>query len=285
MHFPEDINKSVVFRSLNGKKGKFVAYFHESDTVKNVFLNVNELFFLHVSKGIAKFQSRKGIFVIEAGQSAIVGKSSYIMSESLSGSCNCFNALLFFFEKEALEQYYFENPPENNEAEPQKRSILPIEKNSHLEMIAQSVFLLFDQDHEAYLIEDLINLKSKELLHYLSISNMSQEIHHILYPKINNEEYRLKEIIENNLFGSISIKELAFLSNMSLSKFKRKFFSIYGSSPGKWIKERKLEHSLKLLKTKNFTVNEAALKCGFRSATTFSKLFHKRYGIPPSSYL
>jgi len=272
MNFPKYIDKSIAFKVLKGRNAKFTSYFHRSDNVKNIFLNVDELFFLHVIKGAVKFQSPNDTFFINAGQSAIVSKSSYIMSESLSNTSDCFSALLFFFEKDFLEHYYFENPTEKNTVSKENhKNILLLKNCKFLQTMAQSVSLLFNKKYESDLIKNLIDLKSKE--------------YDMLYPIINDENYRLKEVIEGNLFSNFSIKELAFLCNMSLSNFKRKFHSIYGNSPGKWIKERKLEHAIKILKTKNFTVNEVSYKCGFRSAAAFSKLFQKKYGVNPSSYI
>lgn len=72
---------------------------------------------------------------------------------------------------------------------------------------------------------------------------------------------------------------------MSISRFKRKFFEIYNSPPSKWIKDKKLEYALSLLKTKNLKVKEVAYECGFDKPSTFSKLFKYKYGVLPVSFI
>ncbi len=57
---------------------------------------------------------------------------------------------------------------------------------------------------------------------------------------INERELSFKMVIEKNLYTSLNIDEVAFLCNMSLSTFKRKFLQLYQESPGKWFQVKRL---------------------------------------------
>jgi len=285
MEFPAYFQSNSQFKSLEGSQGRSIEYFHRSDSVKDIFLNINEFFVLFVLEGTVKFQSPNGLFYVEEGDCAIVNKGTYIMSEGLSGESNCFKAYLFFFEREALEQFYFNHPPKDTNPAVNMRNILLIDSCKFIKTFMSGVELLFSKNYQDTWVEDLMNLKTRELLHYLALNNFSQEIHSMLYPSVSDDNYRLKEVVKNNYLSNLSIKELAFLSSMSLSSFKRKFIEIYKESPAKWIKEKRLEYAFKLMNTGNFKINEVAYKSGFDNPSTFSRLFKNKFGMTPKNYV
>ena len=97
------------------------------------------------------------------------------------------------------------------------------------------------------------------------------------------QETSLKNLIENNLFNNLTLDELAFLANRSLSSFKRDFQKLYGISPQKYIRERKLETAcLELTSGKKAT--ELYLIYGYENLSNFNTAFKKKYGVTPSSW-
>ncbi|MTL76553.1 AraC family transcriptional regulator, partial [Turicibacter sanguinis] len=48
--------------------------------------------------------------------------------------------------------------------------------------------------------------------------------------------------------------------------------------------EYRLEKSLFLLKTTNYTITEIALQCGFNSSSYFTETFRKELNCTPSDY-
>ena len=50
----------------------------------------------------------------------------------------------------------------------------------------------------------------------------------------DKEDMIMRKAVENNIGRKITVEELAFLSNLSLSSFKRKFNKIYGMAPQHW---------------------------------------------------
>jgi AraC-like DNA-binding protein len=93
----------------------------------------------------------------------------------------------------------------------------------------------------------------------------------------------LKSVVENNLFGNLTLEELAFLTNRSLSSFKRDFERAYGLSPQKYIRERKLEIACtELLKGK--FASELYLDYGYQHVSNFNTAFKRKYGVTPADY-
>ncbi|MEO7424733.1 MAG: AraC family transcriptional regulator, partial [Fibrobacteria bacterium] len=61
------------------------------------------------------------------------------------------------------------------------------------------------------------------------------------------EDMAIRRAVENNLTTNIGLEEIAFLANVSLSTFKRRFAKIYGAPPNKWILQKRMETARDLL--------------------------------------
>ena len=90
-------------------------------------------------------------------------------------------------------------------------------------------------------------------------------------------------VVEENYTSPISLEELAYLSGRSLSSFKRDFQSIYGETPAKWIREKRLSKARQLLQASQMSVADVAYSLGFENPTHFSCIFKQQYGMSPSS--
>tara|TARA_R110001592_G_scaffold80008_2_gene238737 strand:- start:3678 stop:4742 length:1065 start_codon:yes stop_codon:yes gene_type:complete len=72
---------------------------------------------------------------------------------------------------------------------------------------------------------------------------------------------------------------------LSTSQLYRKIKSVLHSSTNNLILEYRMDEALKLLHKKDLNISEIAFETGFNSAAYFTKCFHKKYGISPSSLL
>lgn len=75
-------------------------------------------------------------------------------------------------------------------------------------------------------------------------------------------------------------KELGY----SKSQLYRNMISLMNKSPNNFLKDYRLNKSLKLLKNHNENISEIAFKTGFNSPAYFTKCFKKKYGLSPSDY-
>lgn len=96
-------------------------------------------------------------------------------------------------------------------------------------------------------------------------------------------EDRLRQTVENNLLNNLTLTELAFLCNRSLASFKRDFEKAYGVSPGKYIRERKLDIARHGLMNGD-TPNKLYLQLGYDNVSNFAGAFKKRFGQTPKAY-
>ena len=102
---------------------------------------------------------------------------------------------------------------------------------------------------------------------------------------INERELSFKMVIEKNLYTSLNIDEVAFLCNMSLSTFKRKFKQLYQESPGKWFQLKRLNKAKKLLLNNEATPSEIYMDFGYDSLSNFSTAFKNEFGYNPKNIM
>jgi AraC family transcriptional regulator len=87
---------------------------------------------------------------------------------------------------------------------------------------------------------------------------------------------------QTNLDGPLSVAELAATVDRSPSHFARRFATATGETPGRHLERLRLERAARLLVTRDATVLEIALDCGYASHETFTRAFVRRFGLTPS---
>lgn len=94
---------------------------------------------------------------------------------------------------------------------------------------------------------------------------------------------RALRFIEANLFERMELEDVARIANASISTLLRKFKADVGVTPYTYIKNRRLEEALRLLKSGQHPVGDVALLVGYENFGAFSEAFKEQYGDVPSS--
>lgn len=95
-----------------------------------------------------------------------------------------------------------------------------------------------------------------------------------------------RTIVERKLYlqQGFSRDEAAQMSQMS-PKHLSALFQQYADGFPNYINNLRLEHSVKLLRSKTkYTIEGISLECGFQSRQTFHRLFVERYGMTPAEF-
>ncbi|WGQ09113.1 AraC family transcriptional regulator [Pedobacter gandavensis] len=139
------------------------------------------------------------------------------------------------------------------------------------------------------LIKKGLPVSSALLLHKLEelflvlMESFPTQLFQIFMSGVSDNTNRLREIVETNIIKNLTLTELAFLANRSLATFKRDFKKEYNVSPGKYIRERKLDTAQHQLKG-GASVNEIYLQLGYDNVSNFAAAFKKRFGLSPTIY-
>ncbi len=102
--------------------------------------------------------------------------------------------------------------------------------------------------------------------------------------KLNKTSIDIEKIMSTNFLYNLKVEEFAKLCGRSLSSFKRDFKSIYNTTPSRWIKSKRLEHSKKLLVESDLNINQISYECGFVNSSHFIKSFRELYKVPPNQF-
>ncbi len=95
---------------------------------------------------------------------------------------------------------------------------------------------------------------------------------------------RAQHYIEQHYAENITLKTLAAIGHMSVTSFNRNFKKEIGITPIEYLIEVRINASKLLLKRRELSVTEVALRSGFGSASHFSSCFAERVGATPQEY-
>ena len=76
---------------------------------------------------------------------------------------------------------------------------------------------------------------------------------------------------------------MAYLSGRSLSSFKREFQDIYGESPARWIREKRLSKAQQMLRSSSLSVADVAYSLGFENPTHLAVSSNNNTAMPRRS--
>lgn len=90
------------------------------------------------------------------------------------------------------------------------------------------------------------------------------------------------DYIRNHLREHVQITELAELTGLTVSGFRRMFERIYGISPKQYQQQCRMQEAKWLLSTTEKDINEISEEIGFHRMHSFSQWFKSIEGLPPS---
>lgn len=211
-------------------------------------------------------------------QFVMITAGQCLMTEKTSAS-DLYRSVLLFCDNAVLTRFV----KSNNIIVPNSTTspFFVVEYDEYLISFANSL-LKTDSITAAYLPGFLEN-KLHELLYYLVSKIGPAFLHSFLNTPVSSHDH-FKEVIEKNSLAKLSIEELAFLNNMSLSTFKRTFTKVYNTSPGKWFLKQRLQFAADLLLQDDKRPTEIYEELGFESLSSFTQAFKSEYGTTPRQF-
>ena len=99
--------------------------------------------------------------------------------------------------------------------------------------------------------------------------------------------YRLcqaRDLLRNTDDGNLSIPCVAREIGMSPYHFIRLYKAVFGETPKQCQLHARLEKAKHLLMLTDFSVTDVCMEAGFSSLGTFTYVFTRRVGVPPTIY-
>ena len=237
-------------------------------------------FFYMVEGNMLSFDSRGGNQLGER-EAVIKNCSNYVQRYVPNdGSEECV-AIAIYLYPDLLKTIYKDEIPtflKNSTSERPRKLI----GNKLIEQYISNLAIYFEEPDA--LDEDLGILKLKELMMILMKSQNYESIQSLLSEIFADVNVKFKATIQENIFNNLSLDQLAFICNMSLSTFKREFKKTFNETPARYIKNKRLEHAASSLLCGEESVTTIAYRSGFQDISTFSASFQEKFGLSPKSY-
>jgi len=252
--------------------------FKVSDTL------INEARIVHVVHGHSNLYSANQYVELNAGDTIIMKSDNFINNWSPNDSDQVNEVIVFQLTSEMLKGIYQTQIPEWFLRDQTKQSS-PIQR-AEINPLLNDYFknLRYYLDNSKLISEDLLRIKIQELIHILVKTDSTGSNQKIFGALFNANEYKFQEVIHARLFDDLKLVDLAFLTGLSLSSFKRKFSSIYGTSPNKYFISKRLEKAQLLLRTTDLRISEIAYDCGYSDLGYFTKTFQKHHNCSPTNF-
>ena len=197
-----------------------------------------------------------------------------------------FRSILIFFDNKVLTDFYLKHSKAIEQfkkgKKPESRGYVAFQKDKFIYNYIDSLSLLFESDVKISLEMKL--LKFEELMLYLLEKHPAKVLSFQSTQGKGFDDLEIRKAVEANITNPISLEELAFLCNVSLSTFKRRFQKIYGTSPSKWMLQRKMEIARDLLRHYKEKPSEVYHKIGYENHSSFAQSFKETYGITPKEF-
>jgi len=81
-----------------------------------------------------------------------------------------------------------------------------------------------------------------------------------------------------------TVERLASEVGMSRSRFAERFSDLMGTGPMAYLADWRLQKALSLLDDSRCSVQQVALRTGYRSPAAFTRAFAGKFGVPPTEY-
>lgn len=95
---------------------------------------------------------------------------------------------------------------------------------------------------------------------------------------------RVMAHVDANLGGTIPVGRLAALTRLSTSHFSRAFKGSFGTSPHRYVMERRILAAQKMMLETDETLAQIALACGLSDQAHFSRAFQRVVGASPHAW-
>jgi AraC-like DNA-binding protein len=274
------VYENCLFRQFKVNDLLFVEYKCLNDEQKLKVLSLDN-FFIYILGGKKIWQTLHSTYEATSGQAVFVKKGANIVHQFYDQD---FCALIIFvpdqFIIETIQHSELALPPVLSETP--NDSVILLETEPVLDAYFQSVFSYFGQEQKPPAA--LLELKFRELIMCILVSGKNQKLAGYLRSLCQKNKTCLEEIMERNFIYNMKLEEFAKLSGRSLASFKRDFVSIFKTTPGRWLIQRKLQYAKYLLEVTDKNINELSFDAGFESPSHFIRSFKQFYQVTPLQY-
>jgi AraC-like DNA-binding protein len=221
---------------------------------------------------------------VKPHQFVMLAAGNCLMSEKIATPGAAYHSILIFFDNTLLSNFFdrhtmlIERPATTVDQLP----FLLFEKDEFLINFTRSLNSLLVGDKPVH--SQMQKVKLEELLVYLAVHypGQIQLMRNMHYEA--DDDLLIRQAVTSHITSNITIEELAFLCNMSLSTFKRRFARLYNNSPNRWLLEKRMEKAAEMLRSNDYKASEIFSELGYENLSSFIQAFKQIHGVTPKQY-
>ena len=127
----------------------------------------------------------------------------------------------------------------------------------------------------------ILNTLASQLERYTKDTQSSNNEAPIKFSEID-KIIALENFINDNVSEDLTVERLVSLSGLNAAKLQIGFKYLFDKTISCYVREKRLEKAVNLIKETEYNVSELVYSVGFTSRSYFSKIFKERYGVLPS---
>ncbi|MFP9117805.1 AraC family transcriptional regulator [Flavobacterium sp. RNTU_13] len=234
--------------------------------------------FNYVESGTLRINDGKNEYVLNAGDSGFYVRNQLAKFSKMPGADGSeYKSLSIRIDSNVLQGIKLQHTnalhkPTNDTA------VIKLDPNPLYAGYAQSLIAYLNSG--APMTDALKQLKVNEIA--LLLLQTKPELAGILLDVSEPGKIDLKDFMQRNFRFNVPLERFAYLTGRSLSTFKRDFQKLFGSTPSRWLQQKRLEEALYRITQKGEKVSDVYIEVGFENLSHFSFAFKKAFGKAPT---
>lgn len=279
MVLPDDLQAYAFTREiLKGRHGAIIHKTLQEDLRRIDFVSSMPCIG-YLVKGTETFLWEQGRVVLDAGSLIALPAGWKLQSDFVSNS-GPLEAILIFFSDDLVDAFL--RHVESEEFSTAEADPVRIDANPRLNAFMEGVVAVY----ENLAVDDhLVRTKLIELLHLLSKLHGRQRLLAILqHGRSVMPSRNLHHIMQRYGDQDLTVAELATLAGRSPASFNRDFHRTFGTSPGKWMLQQRMDQARELLVSTNDSVTDIGFAVRYESTSHFIEQFRRHFGETPVQF-
>lgn len=276
--YGEILSNPKYYRQLNCRENLITLY---NCPLENKFEDAwsHHNYIVYVMEGRKIWHTAHGSYDLRKGSCVFVRKGGCIVEQFFDSA---FCLVMFFVPDEFICDVLKSKSTPIIKPGKRYEPVIAIDSNATVQAFFQSMMPHFESANGPD--PSLLELKFRELILTIADNPRNSELLSYFCSLLQEPQaVSLQRVMDENYCYNLKLEQYARLSNRSLSAFKRDFQKQFHTTPGKWLLEKRLNHSMHLLSNAGKTVGEAAFESGFESPSHFSRAFRTHFGVAPAS--
>lgn len=255
-------------------------HYQSTTEVIKTKVSFSQYVFSFLSEGEKQIHNTDGLLSIDCNEFTLITNPVCLMTEKKGIDSNIYKSCLLTFNDKMLHEFkqkhYIASSPTPTTL---CKNVLKFKYDNYTNNFRSSLEMLPRQ----HLSQEILTIKFHEIMLYL-LQKEPQILDSFLSQHHTSLETHFRYSVENNIDSNLSLEELAFLCNMSISTFKRYFNKFYQSAPQKWMIEQRMKKANKLLK-QGKRPSEVFILLGYKTLSNFTRAYKKHFDRLPSDLI